>query len=120
MALHSKSGHVPILDIHCQDVQFSLLDDMREKLRCGQGREKRMPTLLLYDESGLKLFEEITYLEEYYLTNAEIEVLTNDADHIAERIYSGSQVIELGSGYTLAFLIDPSQKKYFINIVLQN
>ncbi|KAI5845360.1 hypothetical protein BZA05DRAFT_421439 [Tricharina praecox] len=46
---------------------------------CGAGREPRalygcrgeqtLPTLLLYGAEGLKLFEGITYLEEYYLTN---------------------------------------------------
>ena len=49
-------------------------------------------------EKGLKLFEQITYLDEYYLTNAEIEALTRHADAIAEHIPSGSRVIELGSG----------------------
>lgn len=46
----------------------------------------------------MKLFEQITYLDEYYLTNAEIEALTTHADSIAEHIPSGSRVIELGSG----------------------
>lgn len=58
-----------------------------------------MPTLLLYDEQGLKLFEDITYLDEYYLTNAEIEVLEKHADEIAKYVQHGSQVVELGSGY---------------------
>ena len=49
-------------------------------------------------EAGLKLFEEITYLDEYYLTNTEIEVLKEHADKIAERIPAGSQLLELGSG----------------------
>lgn len=88
-----------IVDIRRQDIGLSVLDDMRQKLRPGDGMEKKMPTLLLYDEKGLKLFEDITYLDEYYLTEAEIEVLETYADHIAERIPSGSQVIELGSGY---------------------
>ena len=57
-----------------------------------------MPTLLLYDEEGLQLFEEITYLDEYYLTNAEIETLNTHAEAIARLIKPGSQVIELGSG----------------------
>lgn len=59
---------------------------------------KTMPTLLLYDEKGLRLFEEITYLDEYYLTNAEIDALTRHADAIAEHIPPDARVIELGSG----------------------
>jgi L-histidine Nalpha-methyltransferase / hercynylcysteine S-oxide synthase len=49
-------------------------------------------------EAGLKLFEEITYLDEYYLTNAEIEALTLHAKDIAERLPQGSRLVELGSG----------------------
>jgi uncharacterized SAM-dependent methyltransferase len=78
--------------------------------------QKKLPTLLLYDERGLQLFEEvslkssgdlhnfqanrkqITYLEEYYLTNAEISVLQTSSDNIAKAIPSGSMVVELGSG----------------------
>ena len=54
--------------------------------------------MVLYDERGLKLFEDITYLDEYYLTNTEIQVLERYADNIAERIADGSQVGALGSG----------------------
>lgn len=42
--------------------------------------------------------EQITYLDEYYLTNAEIDVLERSADSIANAIPSGSMVVELGSG----------------------
>lgn len=55
-------------------------------------------------EKGLKLFEDITYLEEYYLTNAEIDALTKHADVLAEHIPAGARVIELGSGYVRLFL----------------
>ena len=49
-------------------------------------------------ESGLKRFEEITYLDEYYLTNAEIDALMKHADEIAARIQDHTRLIELGSG----------------------
>jgi uncharacterized SAM-dependent methyltransferase len=92
-------GNVSILDIRREEIESSILSEMKDMLRSAAGKEKRMPTMLLYDEQGLKLFEEITYLDEYYLTNAEIEVLRHYAHHIAERIKEGSQIIELGSGY---------------------
>ena len=60
-----------------------------------------MPTLLLYDERGLKLFEDITYLDEYYLTNAEIELLENHAPAIADLVPDDCDILELGSGYEL-------------------
>jgi len=49
-------------------------------------------------EAGLKLFEDITFLDEYYLTNAEIEALERHAREIAARLPEGSRLIELGSG----------------------
>ena len=99
MSMQNGHSDVSIIDIRDGEFDFSLIDDIHKQLDARQGQEKRLPTLLLYDEQGLKLFEDITYLEEYYLTNAEIEVLTNHADEIAQHIRAGSLVVELGSGY---------------------
>ena len=98
MAMPSGHSSVPIDDICRRGFDIPLADQIRQKLNPGNGLEKRLPTLLLYDEAGLQLFEEITYLEEYYLTNAEIETLSIHAEAIANFIEPGSQVIELGSG----------------------
>ncbi|KAI9679296.1 MAG: hypothetical protein M1817_005316 [Caeruleum heppii] len=87
-----------VIDIRRGVIQHSILDDMMQKLQPALGQEKKMPTLLLYDEVGLKLFEDITYLPDYYLTNAEIETLELHATEIAARIVPGSMVVELGSG----------------------
>lgn len=98
MALQNGHSDVSIIDIRQARLNVSLVDEIRQELSPGKEQERRMPTLLLYDEKGLQLFEEITYLEEYYLTDAEIETLTTHAEAIARLIESGSQVIELGSG----------------------
>lgn len=50
------------------------------------------------------IFAQITYLDEYYLTNYEIEVLKKSSADIARRVPEGSMLIELGSG-----LVDPSE-----------
>ncbi|KAF2727626.1 hypothetical protein EJ04DRAFT_529296 [Polyplosphaeria fusca] len=91
-------GSTPIIDIRPGPTEFDILQDIKKGLRPKNGGEKALPTLLLYDEAGLRLFEKITYLKEYYPTNAEIEVLEKHADQIAERIQPGSVVLELGSG----------------------
>ena len=98
MALQNGHSDVSIIDIRQGGSDVSIVDEIRQKLNPGQGQERRMPTLLLYDEEGLRLFEEITYLEEYYLTNAEIETLTTHAEAIVRLVEPGSQLIELGSG----------------------
>lgn len=104
MKPQSGHGNVSILDIREEELSFSLLDDIHQMLRPGEGGEKRMPTMLLYDAKGLQLFEDITYLEEYYLTNAEIEVLENHSGEIAKLVPAGSLLLELGSGYVLALV----------------
>lgn len=88
-----------IIDIRKDTFDFSILEGIKTGLRPSNGGEKTLPTLLLYDSEGLKLFEKITYLDEYYLTNAEIDVLTSYADEIAKRIQPGGIVVELGSGW---------------------
>ena len=87
-----------IIDIRMERDEHSILQDIKTGLRPQIGKAKTLPTLLLYDGNGLKLFEKITYLEEYYLTNTEIEVLEKYASHIAERIKPNSIILELGSG----------------------
>lgn len=87
-----------IFDIRRQTKGLSLIDDIAGGLSNTSGNGKELPTLLLYDEAGLKLFEEITYLNEYYLTNEEIGLLQQHANAIAEAIPSGAILCELGSG----------------------
>ena len=99
MAVVNGYGQTSILDIRQRDFALSIVDEIRDMLSPAKGQEKRLPTLLLYNERGLRLFEDITYLDEYYLTNAEIEILKRNADHIAEDVQAGSLVVELGSGY---------------------
>lgn len=89
---------VEIVDIHQSDMDFSLADEIYSQIDPPAGTPRSFPTLLLYDAKGLKLFEKITYLDEYYLTNTEIEVLTANAKRIVERIPKNAQVVELGSG----------------------
>ncbi|KAG0347982.1 hypothetical protein BG005_011787 [Podila minutissima] len=59
---------------------------------------KRITTMVLYDDRGLQLFDEITYLKEYYLTQEEINILDQDSDKIVEHIPDNSVIVELGAG----------------------
>jgi L-histidine N-alpha-methyltransferase len=58
---------------------------------------KSLPPVWFYDETGSRLFEEITRLPEYYLTRAERSILERRAEEIVRR--SGAEVlVEIGSG----------------------
>lgn len=69
--------------------------DVLEGLRKDQ---KSLPSKYFYDERGSELFEKISNLDEYYLTDAEIEILKNHADEISEVVGPNSLIIEFGSG----------------------
>ena len=86
-----------IVDVRRAGALPDLVDSIRAGLRKPEG-SKELPSLLLWNEDGLKYFEEITYTPEYYLTNAEIDLLKEHSHAIAEQIEPGSILLELGSG----------------------
>jgi dimethylhistidine N-methyltransferase len=59
---------------------------------------KTLPPKLFYDAIGADLFERITTLPEYYLTNAELEILEARADEIAALAAPRATLLEYGSG----------------------
>lgn len=88
-----------IIDIRSDTAGIELKQEILACLKCEREAEKTLPTLLLYDDQGLKLFERITYLNDYYLTGEEISVLKKHAESIAHSIPDHAMVVELGSGY---------------------
>ncbi|TPX65133.1 hypothetical protein SpCBS45565_g05383 [Spizellomyces sp. 'palustris'] len=60
---------------------------------------RSIPTMVLYDDKGLEIFDQITYVEDYYLTEAEIDVLRSHAEECVSKIVQdGSVFVELGCG----------------------
>lgn len=58
--LHPEMAQkVDIIDIRHDAVEISLKDEILSSLNPQEG-PKRLPTLLLYDERGLQLFEEVS------------------------------------------------------------
>ena len=51
-----------------------------------------------YDEAGSQLFEEITQLPEYYLTDVELEIMERHIDEMAALIGETASLIEFGAG----------------------
>lgn len=81
--LAMRNGHVEF----AQDVQRGL-----------SSTPKQLFPKYLYDELGSRLFEAICQVEEYYLTGAEHEILTNHADDIVRATPDCYTLIDLGSG----------------------
>ncbi|HEX7819504.1 MAG TPA: L-histidine N(alpha)-methyltransferase [Sphingobium sp.] len=59
---------------------------------------KATPPIWFYDRRGSELFEEITRLPEYYPTRAEMAILHDQGDRIADAIGPGRCVVEFGAG----------------------
>ncbi|KAK3179272.1 hypothetical protein K4F52_009243 [Lecanicillium sp. MT-2017a] len=58
----------------------------------------KLPSLLLWDDKGLGLFDALTQTPTYYLHDKEVEILAQYANDMAARIPPGSVLIELGCG----------------------
>jgi len=54
-----------------------------------------------YDEAGSKLFDEITQLPEYYLTDVELGIMETHIDEMTRRIGPNASLIEFGAGSSL-------------------
>ena len=76
------------------DHRNQLLEDVRHGLTAYR---KHLPSKYFYDARGSELFEEITRLPEYYLTEAEAEILSEHSDDLMARIQP-DELVELGSG----------------------
>lgn len=75
-----------------------LVDTILESLDKPLGH-KSIPTYILYDKKGLQLFDKITQLDdEYYLTGAELDILTRKSQDMVKRLKNGSVLFELGAG----------------------
>jgi L-histidine N-alpha-methyltransferase len=60
--------------------------------------QKALPSRFFYDARGSALFEQITTLDEYYLTRTEIGLLERHAGDMAALLGARASVIEFGSG----------------------
>ena len=62
-------------------------------------KDKRLPSWLIFDDVGSKIFEEITELEHYHPTVSEFDIFRTQKQTLAELLPAEPfQIIELGSG----------------------
>ena len=89
-----------IIDIQSRHEVEYLSQEIMDSLKIPDSSQgsRRIPSMLLWDQEGLKHFEDITYTDEYYLTQTEMDILKRSSNEIAQKIQSGSMLIELGSG----------------------
>jgi L-histidine Nalpha-methyltransferase len=81
------------------DAPDNLAAAFRRDVLAGLAAERKaISARWFYDRQGSELFEEITALPEYYLTRAEIEILTRHGEEIGAAVGPGRAVIEFGAG----------------------
>src|SRR5688500_18781191 len=75
---------------------------LRREIHAGlRANPKTLPPKLFYDEAGARLFEEITTLDEYYVSRTEHEIMQAHAAEMARLIGPNVVLIEPGSGEAL-------------------
>ncbi|MBT8088784.1 MAG: L-histidine N(alpha)-methyltransferase [Gammaproteobacteria bacterium] len=74
---------------------------LREIIEGLSQEQKTISPKFFYDERGSRLFDKITELPEYYLTDAELEIMQNNIDEMAALIGKTASLIEFGSGSSL-------------------
>jgi uncharacterized SAM-dependent methyltransferase len=84
-----------IIDIRSDKKDVELRVSLQQSIHSDSAA---LPDLLLWDEQGLRYFEDVTYCPSYYLTREEIGLLEKYSLQIAEHIQPGSMLVELGSG----------------------
>ena len=80
---------------------------------------KYLPSKYFYDAKGDALFQKIMAAPEYYVTNADLEIFSQQSDELAKVLVNGDQnfdILELGAGdavkstYLLKSLADAGKK----------
>ena len=78
-----------------ESARTQMLDDVVSGLSASP---RCLPSKYFYDEVGSELFDEITELEEYYLTRTETHIMEQFAAEMAAMIGPEALLVELGSG----------------------
>jgi uncharacterized SAM-dependent methyltransferase len=98
--------------VHVRDARHEpFATTLREEILAGLSKpvgQRSLPTILLYDERGLRLYDDVTtHSPEYYLFGAEENILKAYADEIVSAMRGGAAqrappqdeiVLELGAG----------------------
>jgi dimethylhistidine N-methyltransferase len=82
-----------------------MTSEMREIVEGLSQSQKTISPKYFYDERGSRLFDKITELPEYYLTDAELEIMRANVDEMADLIGQTASLIEFGSGSSLKIRI---------------
>ena len=102
--------------LYFYDFNSEVQDQEQEILQGLRQTPKTISAKYFYDETGSKLFEDITALPEYYPTRTEIEILREYRQQILQKAGKHSILIEYGSGAStkIRLLLDALKPKAYV------
>jgi len=80
------------------DIGSTDRDPLQEVLDGMLGNPRSLPSKFFYDQAGSALFDEITTLDEYYLSRTEHSILQDNVEEITSVLPNDVVLIEYGSG----------------------
>lgn len=81
-----------------KDIDGFLLSSIHSQLLNNDSGNKHLPSALLSDEPGQKLWSAVTHTPEYYLTSAEIRLFELFGHEICNLVPDNAVMIDLGCG----------------------
>jgi uncharacterized SAM-dependent methyltransferase len=94
-------GQPRILDIRQSHSTLNLAEEITNSLR---GQPPSLPSLLLWDDRGQKLFDRFSQRPSYYPFHGEMDVLSQYGSSIGASIPTDEILLELGCGYVMQSL----------------
>jgi dimethylhistidine N-methyltransferase len=91
--MRREPGGVSVLDLEPASSDF-----LAEAIAGLSASPRTLPCKFFYDDRGSELFQEISELPEYYVTRAEMQILTQCRTEIAAQLGPGIELIGLGTG----------------------
>jgi len=96
--MHKPDPDLAVPHFNLHDLAWNRVSFLEAVLDGLSRPQKAIPCQFLYDHRGMRYFEQICRLPEYYLTRTEIRILQSHAPEIAALIGADTVLYELGSG----------------------
>ncbi|MDC0661494.1 L-histidine N(alpha)-methyltransferase [Marinobacter sp. SS21] len=93
-----EQSQKPASGLHFHNVKPPLVDQREEILSGLLATRKSVSPKYFYDEAGSRLFDQITELQEYYVTRAERSILEQQGRAICRYLTRDTMLVEPGSG----------------------
>jgi hypothetical protein len=93
----------PQTKVTLQDIRPVIpTEDLYMAIKCGlTSTPKQLPSLLLWDAEGHKLFQGVTNSRSYYGTRADQDIMVENLNQLCDMIGDDGILLELGSGYVV-------------------